>query len=53
VVIRDSSVGSSCDVNLTKEPKMTDEMMNLRCGQTPLRNHPNPARMTAVKGFGA
>jgi putative transposase len=31
VVISDSSVGSGCDTsNLTKEPPMTDEMMNLR-----------------------
>jgi putative transposase len=31
VVIGDSSVGSGCDTsNLTKEPPMTDEMMNLR-----------------------
>jgi transposase-like protein len=30
VVIGDSPVGSGCDTNLTEEPPMTDEMMNLR-----------------------
>jgi transposase-like protein len=30
VVTGDSPVGSGCDTNLTEEPPMTDEMMNLR-----------------------
>jgi hypothetical protein len=30
VVTGASPVGSGCDTNLTEEPPMTDEMMNLR-----------------------
>jgi hypothetical protein len=30
VVIGESPVGSGCDTNLTEEPPITDETMNLR-----------------------